>query len=156
MEDKNFDLGEDPELVDRLVPDPANPDVRRLRGFLIGKSNREGYLRLYVNTDLTHYLEFPESDTVHAKQVRGNQTIVWVRPQTRIQIVKTDSISVELLRGNIIRDQLTRTVGSGFRMMARAAGADGSGCAHAGCSAGCTPGYGCGGTDDTYGYTCAC
>jgi hypothetical protein len=121
------------DLDGRLVPDPASPDVRRLKGFLLGKSDRPDYWRLYLNADLTYYLEFKKEDTVHAKQFHSNETIVWVKPQTRVQVVRTGSVPVEFLRGDIIRQQLGGSAVSGFRRAMGVAAADASGCAH------CTP-----------------
>jgi hypothetical protein len=158
------------EIVDRIVEDPGNPEVRRLTGFLLGKSDREGYWRLYLTVDLNHYLEFRKEDTLHAQQFRQGRTVVWLKPEARVTEKLTKSTTVEFLRGNMMGDYIRRhgasfvgMVGSGLKMMAGetngscptpAFGCDGSGCAHGGCSAGCTPGYGCGG--DTIGYTCGC
>lgn len=146
------------DLADILVPDPANPDVRRLVGFLLGKSHRDGYFRLYLNADLTQYIEFKKDDTVHAKQLPSNRTMVWVKPQTRIQIFQTDSVPVEFLRGSILQDQLGGARFSGFRRALGVAAADASGCAHcsAGCSASCPCHPGTGVSSDTSGFSCGC
>jgi hypothetical protein len=145
------------DLADHLVPDPANPDVRRLVGFLLGKSHRDGYWRLYLNSDLTHYIEFSKEDTVHAKQVGPNRTMVWVKPQTRVQVYQTASVPVEFLKGDVLKDAMGGAGQSGFgRTMMAMAGA--SGCAH--CqqtpSCPCHPGTGVSGGADTAGFSCGC
>ena len=163
------------ETVERIIEDPGNPDVRRLSGFLLGKSDRDGYWRLYLTVDLNHYLEFRKEDTLHAQQFRPARTVVWLKPEARVTEKLTKSTRVEFLRGNLMGEYIRRhgrsfvgMVGSGLKMMAdptdmiectngscptHAFGCPGSGCAEA-CSAGCTPGYGCGG--ETIGYTCGC
>lgn len=147
------------EILERIVPDPANPDIKRLTGFLLGKSDRENYWRLYLTVDLNHFIEFRKEDTIHAQQFRPSRTVVWVKPDARITETKNESGTVDFLRGNMLSKFLGRRlggfsslVGSPMRLME----ADGSGCAHMGCSVGCTPGYGCPGGGDTTGYTCGC
>lgn len=147
-------------LADRLVPDPTNPDVRRLTGFLLGKSDRDAVWRLYLNRDLTYFLEFAKADTVHAEQVSPSETVIWVRPQTRVQVTRTGSVPVEFLRGDIIRQQMGQfTDASAMRRMMGVA-AQASGCGH--CTAACSneatcpqhPGTGPGG--NTVAFTCGC
>src|SRR5687767_13259492 len=138
MTDNN---GDDGEFVDRLVPDPARPNVRRVRGFLLGRSNREGYLRLYLDPDLRVFLEFPREKVVHSQQTRDNTTAVWLEADTRVDFTRTATMPVDFLKGDIVQGLLSGTAPSGLRTMARMAAGDGSGCAHTGCSAGCTPGY---------------
>ena len=51
-------------LVDKLRPDPSqSPSIER-RGFL-GKSDKEGYWRLYLTRGLTDYVEIADTDVVH-------------------------------------------------------------------------------------------
>jgi hypothetical protein len=149
------------EILDRIVRDPANPNVKRITGFLMGKSDKEDYWRLYLSVDLNHYLEFKKEDTLHAQQFRTARTVVWLANDAKVIETMTHSGSAEFLTGNLLNNFLRRRgldvsglIGSGrMRLME----ADGSGCAHTGCSAGCTPGYGCGGGGgDTVGYTCGC
>jgi hypothetical protein len=55
-------LRQDP-LVDRLRSDPSQPPAIAWQGFL-GRSEKEGYWRLYLSRALTDYLEIAESDIV--------------------------------------------------------------------------------------------
>lgn len=148
------------EVIERVIKDPANPEVKRLTGFLMGRSDKDGYWRLYLNVDLDHYIEFRKEDTLHAQQFRPASTVVWLKSDARVIEKIARSGSVEFLQGGLLRDYVRRygpnfaglLAGPRMRLMA----ADGSTCAHTGCSAGCTPGYGCGGGGDTIGYTCGC
>src|SRR5262245_29838516 len=154
-DDKKSGDGTD-DLVDRLVPDPANPDVRRLVGFLLGKSHRDEYWRLYLNGDLTQYLEFKKADTIHAKQVTSSQTVVWVKPQTRVQLFQTGSVQVEFLRVVILQDQLGGSRSTGFRRVMGVAMAEASGCAHCQNTPSCPCHPGTGVSSDTAGFSCGC
>lgn len=137
------------DLADRLVPDPSDPDVRRLTGFLLGKSNRDGYWRLYLTVDLNHYLEFRQEDTLHAEEFRPTRTVVWLRSDARVHETKTRSAPVDFLQGDIRRGFL-RGVSGAPQMLLNAAECPMSGCGH--CTASCShlPG------GDTIGYTCGC
>jgi hypothetical protein len=161
MNDNPQDSGDEirpDDILDRIIRDPANPNVKRVTGFLMGKSDKDDHWRLYLNTDLNHYIEFRRKDTLHAQQFKPGCTVVWLVTDTKITETMSRSGSIDFLSGNIVSSYLRRhgadfsgLVGSRMRLMA----ADGSGCAHTGCSAGCTPGYGCGG-GGTVGFTCAC
>lgn len=145
------DISED-EVVARIVSDPNNPDVKRVTGFALGKSSRDGYWRLYLNVDLSHYLEFEKSATLHAKQFREGRTVVWLKSGTRVIETKARSAPVDFLEGEISRG-FARGF-SGVSMVMNAADCPGSGCAH--CTASCSSLPGGGGDSSTIGYTCGC
>ena len=54
--DKNFD--DLFEFTNRLIPDPANTNFKKIKGFAMGKSDKDGYWRLYFDSAFTHFLEF--------------------------------------------------------------------------------------------------
>jgi len=147
---ENEDIGSD-ELLDRLVSDPANPDVNRITGFLMGKSNREGYWRLYMSVDLNYYLEFRKEDTLHAQQFRPSRTVVWLKKGAIVHRTNLASAPLEFLQGEIRRGFL-RGIGfsGGPHFVMLDDSCPGSGCAH--CTVACSnlPG------NDTVGYTCGC
>jgi hypothetical protein len=57
-------------FVEALVPDPSQgpPNATVLRGFL-GKSTTEGVWRLYLTAALDEYVEIPEADILHSRQL---------------------------------------------------------------------------------------
>ena len=117
--------------------------------------------RLYLNTDLTHYLEFRKEDTVHAHQISPTRVFVWVRGGAQVQEVRTRSMQVEFLRGELIRDHLNRgTDVSEVPGLRRALGVAAAGCSAASCFT--TAGPNCPGPEhpgtggDTAGFTCGC
>ena len=90
------------DWVGKVVPDPENPDVRRVVGFGLGESDRPAYWRLYLNSDLTEYLEFRKEDCLHAKQLEsGGYTVAWLKPDAKIAHTRTQEAALEFLRGDI-------------------------------------------------------
>jgi hypothetical protein len=98
-------------LTDRLAPDPNNPNVTRLTGFLLGKSEIEDRWRLYMSADLNHYIEFQKVDLIDAHQFHPSHTVVWLKPDARAYETKTHSAPVEFLQGEIRRGFLRGMMG---------------------------------------------
>jgi hypothetical protein len=75
---------EEAEFVRRIVTDPRNvPDVMRLYGYL-GASSEENHDRLYLNPDLSQYVEVPRNAILHRMEVPREQdsngaVVLWVR-----------------------------------------------------------------------------
>jgi hypothetical protein len=96
------------ELVQHLVQDASHvPDVRVLGGFL-GKSNREGYWRLYLTPTLNEYVEFAEDDVVHSHTFESDEsqlggTVIWVRREANLQHTRSASreAQADFLQGAI-------------------------------------------------------
>src|SRR5215213_759199 len=129
------------DFSDRIVPDPENPNVKRLEGFVMGRSSIEENWRLYLAPDMDHYVEFRKEDTLHAEQISPTKAFVWITPRAEIKEVMLRSGPVGFLRGTIINEHVRRRgllsapqLGGPFRLFAVAA--NDSGCAAAG---GCNP-----------------
>jgi hypothetical protein len=87
----NVDKGlfeQDPH-VDQLRPEPSAPpsDVVILEG-LAGKSDREGWARLYFNRTLTYYAEFRREDIVFTEAIPPEQAPMVGLKATRVGIKK--------------------------------------------------------------------
>src|SRR5690348_10289328 len=87
----NVDKGlfeQDPH-VDQLRPEPSAPpsDVVILEG-LAGKSDREGWARLYFNRTLTYYAEFRREDIAFTQAIPPNQPPMVGLKATRVGIKK--------------------------------------------------------------------
>src|SRR6185436_9027257 len=89
------------ELIGRLVPDPENPDVQRLRGFRLGESDRAAYWRLYLDTDLSDYLEFKKESVLDGKQLPDGSTMVWLKVDAKITRTRTQRSALQFLTGDI-------------------------------------------------------
>jgi hypothetical protein len=72
------------DFVSSIVTDPKNvPDVTRLYGYL-GASSEEDHERLYLNPDLTHYVEVPTQAILYRMTVPADQdphgaVCLWVK-----------------------------------------------------------------------------
>src|SRR6185312_4967438 len=75
--------------VDQLRPEPSAPpsDVVMLEG-LAGKSDREGWARLYFNRTLTYYAEFRKEDIVFTEAIPPEQGPMVGLKATRVGIKK--------------------------------------------------------------------
>lgn len=106
---------EEHPLVSALVPDPAQgpPNATVLQG-LAGKSPTPGVWRLYLNTDLSEYVEIPESEILHTQQLPDNGgTLVWVPKGltlNHVQVAATQ-MQAEFLSGSIATAALGRAAG---------------------------------------------
>jgi hypothetical protein len=76
--------GGEAEFVRQIVTDPRNvPDVMRLYGYA-GASSEDNHDRLYLNPDLSSYVEVPQSAILHRMTVPTEQdpngaVVLWVR-----------------------------------------------------------------------------
>ena len=75
--------------VDQLRPEPSAPpsDVVILEG-LAGKSDRDGWARLYFNRTLTYYAEFRREDIVFTEAIPPDQAPMIGLKATRVGIKK--------------------------------------------------------------------
>ena len=74
---KKPESGSGADFVSSIVTDPKSvPDVMRLYGYL-GASSEEGHERLYLNPDLTNYVEVPTQAILHRMTVPAEQESTW-------------------------------------------------------------------------------
>lgn len=106
------------ELVDRLMPDPSQPQSLTVLSGFLGQSPQEGHWRLYLTLTLDKYVEIPEEDIVHSQSLGPEQsavggTIIWVRSTSPLQYTRITShqIQAEFLQGAITRGFRTRAAG---------------------------------------------
>lgn len=71
------------DFVGRIVQDPnETPRVTLLSGYL-GSSSEEGHVRLYLDEELSRYVEIPEKAILHAQELSPEQSplggsLVWI------------------------------------------------------------------------------
>ena len=87
------------EIIERLVPDPANPRVTKLVGLYLGNSSRHEYWRLYLNASLSRYLEFRKEDTLDSERLSTDEIVVWLKPDAKVEATVTAAVPEEFLRG---------------------------------------------------------
>jgi hypothetical protein len=103
-------------LVEQLIPDPADhPNSMLLSGF-VSNSTTQGICRLYVNLELTEYLEFSEEDILHRQSLANEQhpmrgSVVWIRRGSTLRHARTHTahLQADFMRGNIT-DGLSKMV----------------------------------------------
>lgn len=104
------------ELVEKLVPDPSGPvqDVLVLIGW-VGRSTREGHVRLYLAADLSEYVSFRTADVVHTARMPAEQagvaaTRVWLRKSAEIQQTRRvpSAVARQFLGGPVASSFLSR------------------------------------------------
>jgi hypothetical protein len=86
--DQGGGIEQDP-WVERLRPEPSAPpsEVATLEG-LAGKSDRDGWARIYFNTSLTYYAEFRREDVVYTEAVPAEQAPMKGLKSTRVGVRK--------------------------------------------------------------------
>ncbi|HVF13226.1 MAG TPA: hypothetical protein VM942_01435 [Acidimicrobiales bacterium] len=98
-------------LVEALVPDPSEPpDPSVAIVGLRGRSAAAGTLRLYVTATLDVYVEVPEGEVIHTRELPDDGgTQVWVRTSARVKHVRVESqqVQAEFLGGSIAEGYAT-------------------------------------------------
>jgi hypothetical protein len=95
-------------IIDKLVPDPSQPQSFAVLSGLLGKSPQPGYWRLYLTAALDEYAELSEDDIIHSESLSATQsalgrTVVWVRSGASVQHIRLTSrqTQAEFLQGSI-------------------------------------------------------
>jgi hypothetical protein len=79
-------------VVEALVPDPAQPpsDAMVIQG-LLGRSDKEGYWRIYYSSDLKTYAEFRAEDALYSEPIPKEEsalglevTRVWLKQEAEM------------------------------------------------------------------------
>jgi hypothetical protein len=98
------------ELIEQLVPDPAQPPrVVGLDGYL-GSSALEGHVRLYRDLSVSYWLDIPEVSVYFTRTVAVEGkfhriSVVWVDRDARVQPQITGTDDPELL--DFLRGEFT-------------------------------------------------
>jgi hypothetical protein len=101
------------EFVSRIVTDPTNPpDVLLITGYL-GKSSEPGYIRFYLDEELSDYVEIPESAILHTQEMSKEESplggsYVWIQRNAQLihGPVGPGRMTASFLSGRIQRQQL--------------------------------------------------
>ena len=87
---------EEHPLVKKLVPDPnVLPDVVVMTGY-IGRSLRDGFIRLYLSPQLDSYREIPTAGIVHQHELDHEYapfggSALWVKAGAQVSYVASDN-----------------------------------------------------------------
>ena len=98
------------KIIEKLAPDPSQLKHLKRRVGWVGKSPRKGFARLYLSLTLNNYVEFQESDVVHAVPLSsddrplGGTTLFFERDAELTQVRTTrQETNSEWLGGDIMR-----------------------------------------------------
>lgn len=106
------------DFVSKVVTDPKNPpNTLLLKGF-IGASSEEGHIRLYLDDELSDYLEIPESAVLYSREIAKEKSpvggsYIWIqRDATLIHgPVATERPKASFLEGRIMTAQASGASG---------------------------------------------
>jgi len=97
-------------LVEALASDPNQPPEQATKIFgLPGPASDSKSTRLWLDTDLTSYVEVPNDAIVHSQTLENDQgTILWVEPSATLTHSTTQSqqVQAEFLGGSIAQGSL--------------------------------------------------
>lgn len=142
----DFGPGEFSDRVGRAV----DSNAKVLNGFALGRSPSADRWRLYLNAELTHFLEFDAKDAIHAEETKPGRTLVWVRRDSRVTETTSRTLPVEFLQGEVRTGFMRGLAGlTGVTALA-AEGCPCSGCAHCTTSCSSLPG------GESVGLSCGC
>lgn len=100
------------DFVSKLVTDPKNPpNTLLLKGF-IGASSEEGYIRLYLDSELSDYVEIPEAAVLYSQEIAKDKSpiggsYVWIQRDASLihGPVVADRPKASFLEGRIMTTQ---------------------------------------------------
>ena len=108
------------DFVGRIVQDPSQPpDLLLLSGYL-GASSEEGHVRLYLDEELSRYVELPEKSIRHTQELSPEQSplggsLVWLERGAEVLhgSASEERRKATFLEGQIAQDHIGAAGGSG-------------------------------------------
>jgi hypothetical protein len=113
---------DDEELLKRIAPEGGSADASVLSGVFLGRGTEENVLRLYTAMDLSQYFQIPQDKVLAVKRMPQGQVLVWVPRDLKVQVITSQTMPAEFLRGSIQSAFVSRARrSSGFGALARRA-----------------------------------
>src|SRR5215470_17680308 len=91
-------------LIGKLVQDPANPEsLMRITGYR-GASSEAGHVRLYLDPDISSYVDIPEADVVHEQHIPAETdplgaVTLWVKRSSKLNFKTTQQGGQQAMLG---------------------------------------------------------
>jgi hypothetical protein len=92
---------EDDELLDRLLPDLNRADLNVLTGVFLGKAPDAKSVRVYTSLELNQYFQVPRDKVLGVKRFPSGRIAVWIPGDLRTQLITTNAIPGDFLKGGI-------------------------------------------------------
>src|SRR5947207_11181697 len=105
------------DFVSKIVKDPnAPPNTLLLQGYL-GDSSDEGHVRLYLDPQLSDYVEIPENAILHTQDIPDatlGETYVWITQDAELIHGKAgpQRLKASFLEGRLQQEFLAGAVGA--------------------------------------------
>jgi len=103
-------------LVRALTPGPGKPPRRTSRFFgLVGESPGDGHTRLWLDADLTSYVDIPDEAILYSKRLDDDAgSVLWVAAEADLSYGSATSYQVQarFLAGAITAAHLATTMGA--------------------------------------------
>jgi hypothetical protein len=100
------------DFVSKIVTDPKNPPATLLLKGFIGASSEKGYVRLYLDTELSDYVEIPEQAILHSQEIPKEKSpiggsYIWIQRDASVihGPVVADRTKASFLEGRIMAGQ---------------------------------------------------
>jgi hypothetical protein len=97
-------------LVAALASDPSKPPEKATKLFgYPGPAAEKGSIRLWLDTDLTTYVDVPDAAILHSQTLPDDQgTWLWVDPEAKLTVSSTQSheVQADFLGGSIAEGNL--------------------------------------------------
>lgn len=97
------------DFVAKIVTDPKNPPTTLLLKGFIGASSEEGYIRLYLDNELSDYVEIPETAILYSQEIPKEKSpiggsYIWIQRDASVihGAVVADRPKASFLEGRIM------------------------------------------------------
>lgn len=106
------------DFVSKIVTDPKNPPNTLLLKGYIGASSEEGHVRLYLDSELSEYVEIPEAAILHSQEIAKEKSpiggsYIWIQRDAPViqGPVVADRVQASFLEGRIMSARAVAPVG---------------------------------------------
>ncbi len=111
-DEKDPNYLEEDEFLDQLLPDLDRPDVNPLVGVFVGKGASANTIRLYTTLTLDRYFQLPRDKVLGIKRYPSGRVVLGVPADLRVQVVTSDAVPGDFLKGATQSALSRRSVGS--------------------------------------------
>lgn len=107
-------------FIDQIVKDPRNPPKMLLLTGYLGRSSEEGHTRLYLDPELSDYVEIPNDAILHAEPTGEESslagTYVWIARSAEVVHGQAGATryKASFLEGRITQDYMNQAAGGGL------------------------------------------
>lgn len=114
------------DWVARVARDPAQPPQATMLTGYLADSSRDGHARLYLDAELSSYVDIPADDLLHGQRLPADQSplgevVVWVRRSAKLVQGSDAQGAGSWFEGPITREQYTGVAAAAINAAANSA-----------------------------------